>query len=176
MGNGIALIDAGWVDHSRPGILAACPVRIAPAEELIWHRLFISERHRHDMSDVVHLILCVGDTLDWEPLLPRAGPPWPLLLAQLQMFSYVYPGYRSNVPSWVMEQLIEQARANVGRDEEDADVTRGTLISRFSFSIDVREWGFSDPRSEMVRQARNHPLVRSIAESDVWDERSDESS
>ena len=58
MGNGVALIDEGWIRHSRPGILAATPVRIAPAEELIWHRLFISERHRHDMSDIVHLILC----------------------------------------------------------------------------------------------------------------------
>ena len=60
--------------HSRPGILAATPVRIAPAEELIWHRLFIGERHRHDMSDVVHLILCLGETLDWERLVSRAGP------------------------------------------------------------------------------------------------------
>src|SRR5687767_6150277 len=42
MGNGIASIDAGWIEHSRPGILAANQVRIAPAEELIWHRLFIS--------------------------------------------------------------------------------------------------------------------------------------
>ena len=72
-----------------------------------------------------------------------------------------------------MEQLIERARADVGRDEE-ADMTRGTLISRFSFAIDVREWGFADPRGEMVRQARNHPQVREIATSDVWDERSDE--
>ena len=90
------------------------------------------------------------------------------------MFSYVYPGYRSNVPAWVMEQLIERARADIGRDEEEADMTRGTLISRFSFAIDVREWGFSDPRGEMVRQARNHPVIREIAASDVWDERSDE--
>jgi hypothetical protein len=174
MGNSVAIIDAGWVEHSRPGVLAAQPVRIAPAEELIWHRLFINERHRHDMSDVVHLILCVGDTLDWERLVARVGPDWPLLLAQLQMFSYVYPGYRSNIPPWVMEQLIEQARADIGRDEEEADVTRGTLISRFSFAIDVREWGFADPRGEMVRQARNHPLIRQIADSDVWDERSDD--
>ena len=72
-----------------------------------------------------------------------------------------------------MEQLIERARADAGRDEEDADVTRGTLISRFSFAIDVREWGFSDPAAEMVRQARNHPVIRQIAESDVWDERSE---
>jgi hypothetical protein len=174
MGNGIAFIDGDWVKYSRAGVLAAQPAPIAPAEELIWHRLFIHERHRHDMSDVVHLILCSGDVLDWERLVARVGPNWPLLLAQLQMFSYVYPGYRSNVPAWVLEQLIEQARADIGRDEEDADLTRGTLISRFSFAIDVREWGFSDPRGEMVRQARNHPDVRAIGDSDVWDERSDD--
>ena len=174
MGNAVAFIDSDWVKHSRTGVLAAQPVRIAPAEELVWHRLFINERHRHDMSDIVHLILCVADALDWERLMARVGEHWPLLLAQLQMFSYVYPGYRSNVPSWVLEQLIEQARANVGRDEEDADLTRGTLISRFSFAIDVREWGFADPRGDMVRQARNQPIVREIAQSDVWDERSDE--
>ena len=176
MGNAVAFIDADWVNHSRTGVLAAQPVRIAPAEELIWHRLFINERHRHDMSDIVHLILCVADGLDWERLMGRVGEHWPLLLAQLQMFSYVYPGYRSNVPSWVLEQLIEQARANAARDEEEADITRGTLISRFSFAIDVREWGFADPRGDMVRQARNHPVVRGIAQSDVWDERSDEGS
>ena len=174
MGNSVAFIDAGWHEHSRPGVLAAQPVRIAPPEELLWHRLFINERHRHDMSDVVHLILCVGDTLDWERLVARVGQHWPLLLAQLQIYSYVYPGYRSNIPAWVMEQLIEQARADAGRDEEEADVTRGTMISRFSFAIDVREWGFADPRGEMVRQARNHPVIREIAASDVWDQRSDE--
>jgi hypothetical protein len=176
MGNALTFIDADWIKHSRSGVLAAQPVRIAPPEELIWHRLFINERHRHDMSDIVHVILTQADGLDWERLMTRVGPHWPLLLAQLQMFSYVYPGYRSNVPAWVMEQLLEQARAYVGRDEEDADVTRGTLISRFSFAIDVREWGFADPRGDMVRQARNHPIVRQIAESDVWDERSDDGS
>jgi hypothetical protein len=174
MGNALAFVDQGWLDHSHDGVLAAQPVRIAPAEELIWHRLFISERHRHDVSDILHLLLCVGDTLDWERLLQRVGAHWPLLLAQLQTFSYVYPGYRTNVPAWVMEQLIEQARANIGRDDEEADVTRGTLISRFSFAIDVREWGFVDPRGETVRQARIHPAIREIAESEVWDQRNDD--
>ena len=78
MGNGVALIDEGWVKQSRPGILAAMPVRFAPPEELIWHRLFISERHRHDVADILHLILCLGDTFDWERLgvsqqRPRVG-------------------------------------------------------------------------------------------------------
>jgi hypothetical protein len=174
MGNGIALIDAGWVDHSRPGILAACPVRIAPAEELIWHRLFISERHRHDMSDIVHLILFHGETLDWERLVSRVGENWPLLLSQILMFSYVYPGYRTKIPNWVPERLLEHARAQVGRNEEDQDFTRGPLISRFSFTIDVQEWGFNSPRAELVRRARQKPEIRAIAEADVWDERAED--
>lgn len=173
MGNGIAFIDEGWIRNSRPGILAATPVRFAPAEELIWHRLFISERHRHDMSDIVHLMLCFGDTLDWQRLVDRVGENWPLLLSQILMFSYVYPGYRSNIPEWVPRRLLELASAQVGKDEGE-DITRGPLISRFSFTIDVREWGFQDPRSDRVRAARSHPAVRAIAESDVWDERGED--
>jgi hypothetical protein len=174
MGNGIAFIDEAWTQHSHAGILAATPVRIAPAEELIWHRLFISERHRHDMSDIVHLILCLGDSLDWKRLVSRVGEHWPLLLSQVLMFTYVYPGYKSNIPSWVPEHLMGLAREEFNRAEEDTDVTRGPMISRFSFTIDVREWGFSDPRSEQVNKSRMKPEVRAIAEADVWDERGEE--
>ena len=174
MGNGVALIDAGWIDHSRPGILAATPVQIAPPEELIWHRLFSSERHRHDMSDIVHLILCLGDEIDWHRLVDRVGENWPLLLSQVLMFNYVYPGHRSNIPAWVPERLLDNAREMFARGEEDLDLTRGPMISRFSFMIDVREWGFSDPRSEMVREKRNSPEVRAIVEADVWHERGEE--
>lgn len=174
MGNGIAFIDEGWSSHSRPGILAATTVRIAPPEELIWHRLFISERHRHDMSDIVHLMLCLGDTLDWERLVDRVGVHWPLLLSQILMFSFVYPGYRTNIPSWVPQRLLRLASEQIGRDEPDLDITRGPLISRFSFMIDVREWGFLDPRSDLVRAARNHPEVRAIMDADVWDERGED--
>lgn len=174
MGNGVALIDEGWLTHSRPSILAAVPVRIAPPEELMWHRLFIGERHRHDVSDILHLILCLGDTFDWERVVDRVGPHWPLLLAQITTYSYVYPGYRSNVPAWVYEQLTERAQAELSQDSEDVDFTRGPLISQFSFTIDVREWGFGDPRSELVRQARNKPEVKAIVAADVWDERGDD--
>jgi hypothetical protein len=174
MGNGVALIDAEWIRHSREGILAATPVRIAPPEELLWHRLFISERHRHDVADILHLILCVGDTFDWQRLVNRVGPHWPLLLAQIVTFSYVYPGYRANVPVWVYDQLIARAREQNPDDSEDADYTRGPLISRFSFAIDVREWGFADPTSDLVRDARSNPDVRAIAEADVWDQRAED--
>ncbi len=174
MGNGVALIDDDWIRHSRPGILAACPVRIAPPEELIWHRLFISERHRHDMSDIVHLMLCCGDALDWERLVTRVGDHWPLLLSQILMFSYVYPGYRTNIPRWVPEHLLERARAQIDQNDDDQDFTRGPLISRFSFAIDVSEWGFTSPRGDLIRRARQHPDIRAIAQSDVWDERAED--
>jgi hypothetical protein len=174
MGNGVARIDEGWVKNSLPGILAATPVRIAPPEELIWHRLFIGERHRHDMSDVVHLILCRGDTLDWERLVSRTAEHWPLLLAQLLMYNYVYPGYHRNVPEWVTETLLDRARHEDQGGLDDVDFTRGPLISRFSFMIDVREWGFVDPRTDLLRETLNEPAIQAVTMSDVWDERGDE--
>ncbi|HEV2150186.1 MAG TPA: hypothetical protein VGR37_22500 [Longimicrobiaceae bacterium] len=170
MGNGLALIDPDWYRYSSPAILAATPVRVAPAEELIWHRLFINERHRQDMADIAHLILCVGGHLDWERLVEKTGPHWPLLLAQIQMFYYVYPGYRSRVPDWVLTNLLDRARSETGREEPDEMATRGTLISRFSFAIDVNEWGFQDMREDSIRAMKASPEVRRIVEADVWDE------
>jgi hypothetical protein len=169
MGNGVAFIDESWIRYSRPGILAASPVRIAPAEELIWHRLFISERHRQDTADILHLILVHGEELDWERLVARTGEHWPLLLSQLLMFGYVYPGYQGNVPRWVRERLLEQAHSEIDRSEDTSDVTRGPLISRFSFMIDVREWGFTNPRDALVRTARQSPEIQALIAADVWD-------
>ena len=171
MGNGLALIDRDWYRYSRPSILAATQVRMSPAEELLWHRLFISERHRQDMADIVHLLACLGGHLDWRRLMDKTGEHWPLLLAQLQTYSYVYPEM-NGVPEWVMVELLERARADVGRPRTGERVTRGTLISRFSFTIDVHEWGFRDLRTESVCAAEQHPEIRALAASDVWDERS----
>ncbi|HEX8695493.1 MAG TPA: hypothetical protein VF746_23980 [Longimicrobium sp.] len=174
MGNGLALIDEDWYRHSSPAILAATQVRVAPPEELVWHRLFISERHRHDMADIAHLILCVGHLFDWRRLIDKTGEHWPLLLSQLQMFRYVYPGYRDQVPRWVLRELIERAErdsALPAAQDAEHDHTRGTLISRFSFAIDVNEWGFRDLREEYIRKMEEHPDIVALVESDVWQER-----
>lgn len=172
MGNGLASIDSDWYRHSRPAILAATPVRVAPPEELIWHRLFINERHRQDMADIVHLIASVGPLMDWRRLVEKTGDNWPLLLAQLQMFFYVYPEYPGAVPGWVTSELLERAVVELHRERSGERVTRGTLVSRFSFTIDVREWGFRDLRAERVAEVERTPAIRQIAMSDVWDERS----
>ena len=174
MGNGLALIDEAWYRHSTPAILAATPVRVAPPEELIWHRLFISERHRHDMADIVHLILKLGHQMDWERLVEKAGRNWPLLLSQLHLFRYVYPGHAGQVPDDVYRRLLEKAVASARspeRAEADRELTRGTLISRFSFTIDVNEWGFRDVREQLIQRMQQSEPIRAIEASTVWDER-----
>lgn len=177
MGNGLALIDDDWFRHSSPAILAATPVRVAPAEELIWHRLFIHERHRHDMADIAHLILTRGHLMDWKRLLAKTEDNWPLLLSQVMLFRYVYPGYRDQVPQWVMRELLdraEKAGAEPSAGGAEHDVTRGTMISRFSFAIDVNEWGFHDLRAAKIEAMKRHPDIVRLEASDVWDERADE--
>ena len=172
MGNGLAFIDEDWYRYSTPGILAATPVRIAPAEELLWHRLFIGERHRQDMADIVHLIVSRGAAMNWERLVEKTGEHWPLLLAQLQMFNYVYPEVRGGVPEWVWDGLLQRAVADRARPRSGERVTRGTLVSRFSFMIDVNEWQFRDLRAETVQATERQSIVQQNARSDVWDERS----
>jgi hypothetical protein len=174
MGNGLALIDRDWFKHSTRAKLAATDVRVAPVEELIWHRLFISERHRQDMADIAHMILCKGHQMDWRRLIDKTGEHWPLLLSQVMMFRYVYPGYSDQVPAWVLDELLENARTASRNRPAEGDarvVTRGTLISRFSFTIDVNEWGFHDQREELIRRMEQHPAVTALVASDVWDER-----
>jgi hypothetical protein len=168
MGNGVAFIDRSWYEHGREGVLAGTPVKISPVEELLWHRLFIHERHRQDMADILHLILTQGDVMDWDRVVKRVGPHWSLLLAQLQLFHYVYPGFRSRVPREVMEGLLDRARAEIGQDDPDEALTNGPLISRFSFAIDVQEWGFHDTRVERIRRALNSEPVRQITRDSVW--------
>jgi len=103
----------------------------------------------------------------------KTGPHWPVLLAQLQMFNYVYPEATSRIPPRVIEGLLERAKEELGRPRSGELITRGTLISRFSFTIDVREWGMRDLREENIREKERLPIIREIAESDVWDEHSD---
>jgi hypothetical protein len=122
------------------------------------------------MADIVHLIISVGASLDWQRILRKTGEHWPLLLAQLQMFNYVYPESRGRVPDWLVEELLVRARHELRRPRTDEQVTRGTLVSRFSFAIDVNEWGFRDLRQLSVDAVERLPVVQAIAASPVWDE------
>ncbi len=168
MGNGLAFIDSAWHTHSRGGILAGEPVRISPPEDLIWHRLFVAERHRSDVADVLHLILCRGDEMDWQRLLDRVQAHWRLLLGQIHLYDFVYPGHRERVPLWVRRKLYALAEAEI-EEVGDPEICQGTLISRFSYNIDVNEWGFRDLRKEATVLTRQLPIIGEITRADLWD-------
>ncbi|MEX2282130.1 MAG: nucleotidyltransferase [Gemmatimonadota bacterium] len=173
MGNGLSFIDQDWYRYSRAAILAGEQVRVAPPEDLLWHRLFVSERHRSDMSDAVHLIMCRGSELDWARVLQRVGNQWRLLLAQIHLFDFAYPGHRHKVPRPIRDLLLQRAHDEMD-DVGDPNACYGTLISRFSFAIDVNEWGMRDLRKEATALARCLPIVQEIIASDVWDESTSE--
>ena len=45
------------------------PVKLAPAEEMIWSKAFIMERERYDGADVAHLLHACARRMDWQRLL-----------------------------------------------------------------------------------------------------------
>ena len=81
----------------------------------------------------------------------------------------MYPGHRRRIPGWLRDDLYARARAAID-EVGDPEVCQGTLISRFSYNIDVKEWGFRDLRKEAVIATRQLPVVVEITRSDVWDD------
>jgi hypothetical protein len=69
-----------------------------------------------------------------------------VLLAHLVLFGFVYPGERSLVPAWLMDELLERLR----REGDDAAerLCAGTLLSREQYLHDVGRQGYLDGRLE----------------------------
>ena len=153
-GNGVAVVDDLWFTHAVPGRVLGVPVRLCPAEEMIWSKAFIMERERYDGADVAHLILACGRGLDWRRLLGRFGRRWRVLLSHLVLFGFIYPGERAAIPDAVMAFLLGRLQREQTSPGTDAGVCDGTLLSRQQYLIDVSERGYADgrlePRGEMT--------------------------
>ena len=72
----------------------------------------------------------------------------------LVAFGFVYPAERHRVPPFVMRELIsrlqDESAPGAPTDPSDADVCRGTLLSRLQYLIDLRERGYRDAREQPV--------------------------
>jgi hypothetical protein len=145
-GNGVAPVDRGWFDNAPRGEVLGVDVLLAPAEEMLWSKAFVMERERYDGGDVIHLIRARAEQLDWQRVLDRFGPYWRVLLVNLVLFGFVYPGERSRIPAWVMHELLGRLGPELGRDEDVGRLCQGTIISRQQFLPDVLEWGYADGR------------------------------
>ncbi len=119
---------------------------VAPPEESIWSKSFVMERERFDGADVAHIILALGDTLDWRRLIDRFGHHWRVLLAHLVLFGFIYPSVRSKVPAAVMKELTQRLQRETNGPDADDPVCYGTLLSWSQYLGDVLGGSFRDAR------------------------------
>jgi hypothetical protein len=147
-GNGIARVDDDWFRHAVPAEVFGLHVDLCAAEEMIWSKGFVQERERFDGADIAHLLRAHGRRLDWPRLLRRYGSHGRILLGHLILFGYIYPGEREAVPTWVLETLWAQVRAEQTEKPASRRLCRGTLLSREQYLVDLEEWGYEDARLE----------------------------
>jgi hypothetical protein len=144
-GNGVALVDDDWFRHGTPDAVLDVPVRLVPAEEMIWSKAFVMERERYDGADVAHILRACADRLDWPRLLHRFGIAWRVLLHHLIVFGFIYPSERTRVPAAVIRELMGRLDPELTRPATER-VCQGTLVSRAQYLVDVEQWGYADPR------------------------------
>ena len=148
-GNGVATVDEEWFDHSLAGVVLGEPVRLNPAEEMIWSKAFIQERERFDGADVAHIFKARADQMDWPRLLARFGQNWRVLYSHLVLFGYIYPDSRMLVPSWVMTELNTRLIAETTTAVPADRICNGPVLSRQQYLPDLEE-GYEDARVEPV--------------------------
>jgi hypothetical protein len=145
-GNGLSPVDDLWFDHAIDAQVLGLPVKLMPVEESIWTKAFIMERERFDGADIAHLVRACALRMDWQRLLLRFGPHWRVLLSHLVLFGFVYPGERTLVPRWLMDELTERLRVEIDSPPPRDALCAGTLLSREQYLPDITHHGYQDPR------------------------------
>jgi len=145
-GNAIAAVDDEWFTHAVAGKVFGLPVRLCPAEEIIWSKAFIMERERFDGADILHLLRARAAQLDWQRLLRRFNSNWRVLFTHLLMFGYVYPAEHNAIPDWVMDELCARLQRARLEPLSDQRLCRGPVVSREQYLIDIGQWGYRDAR------------------------------
>lgn len=105
MANRRAPVDEIWFAHAPLVSIRSEKLRIVPAEELLWHKLYVMQRERCDWPDIWNLLYENGPTLDWEHLLNRLEKDTPLLQAALVAFDWICPQVSMEFPEWVRERF-----------------------------------------------------------------------
>lgn len=145
-GNGVSAVDDAWFEYAAEGIAFGIPVKLCPAEEMVWSKAFIMERERFDGADVMHLFLTCAEKLDWTRLVRRFGPHWRVLFAHLCLFGFMYPSERNRIPAWIMAGLMGRLDHEMRIAPPTQRIAQGTLVSREQYLVDVEAWGFKDVR------------------------------
>jgi hypothetical protein len=147
-GNGVAPVDDLWFENAVQSEAVGIPVWICPAEELMWSKAFVMERERYDGADVIHIMHTCGQQLDWTRIMDRFADYWRILLLNLVLYGFVYPGEVSPAPRWVMDSLLARLDAERDAPPNGERICQGTLISREQYLTDLLQWGYMDARMQ----------------------------
>ena len=141
--NAICTVSNVWFDNARKGKFEDVNVLFIPPEELYWCKVYIHNRERYDGADLNHLLITQGKKMDWKRIYEYMDKHWQLLLSQLLIFQFVYPGdYASIVPAWLFEKLLELASEQAGMPATKTKVCRGPIIDQTQYEIDIKEWDY----------------------------------
>jgi len=133
MANQRAQVDEEWFEHAPEIYVRGQTLKVAPAEELLWCKLFVLQRDRCDWPDVINLIHSLGSNLDWEHLLKRLDNDLPLLAGVLNVYGWLCPGNDLLLPASLRELVPHSGKR--GALHEDAENIR---------LLDSRPWFISE--------------------------------
>jgi hypothetical protein len=144
-GNAACPVDDECFQHAVPTTVMGLPLRLYPAEEMIWSKAFVMERERYDGADIAHLIHARAEVLDWARLARRFGQHWRVLLSHLVLFGFIYPSERTRIPGSLMRRCLQLLEHEM-RQPSPRRVCRGPITSRAQYLVDVQLWGYEDAR------------------------------
>jgi hypothetical protein len=145
-GNGIATVDEEWFKYAVEGDLLGIPIKLIPAEEMIWSKSFVMTRERYDGADIAHVLNALADRLDWARLLRRFDSHWQVLYSHLILFGFIYPSERARIPASVMRKLADRQTAELRTPPPSRRICGGTLLSNSQYETDIDQWGWEDAR------------------------------
>jgi hypothetical protein len=146
--NGAVPGQEQWFEHAREGhVLGLCVPLISPTE-LIWSKVFIQKRQRHDGCDIANLILMQRDEIDWHRLVAYMDAHWEVLLCHVLSFRWIYPSERDAVPAWLLDELLERLRRQRERPAPGARLCRGRLLSSSDYRSAIENSGFLEIEGE----------------------------
>lgn len=140
--NNVQTVDDTWFTNGTDGKLFNVNVTFIGREELVWTKIYVQDANKYDGPDVHHLILKLGDILDWKGLLGRMEADWEILLAAIINFRFVFPSKRTKVPGWLMEELLERLHRQIDMPIPIDEICRGPLLSRTNYAAAIKEEGF----------------------------------
>lgn len=157
-GHNQIVVDDDFLAGYKETEILGVSTRLVAVEELIAAAAYIKERKRYDSADTMHLILATKGKIDWQRVLNRLGKNRQLLLVDLLLFGYIYPGHTDYLPHGLIQELFTSTQQLWSEDNIDPKICRGSILDPFSFTVDIKDWGYKDQRN--IR-----PLVNGEGES-----------